>query len=68
MHMKKTFHIPNISCQHCIKTIENELSEQPGFVSISGDAAVKNIVVEWNPPLNEARILEILKDINYPAQ
>ena len=65
---KKTFVVPNISCNHCVMTIKNELSEQEGILSVSGDADVKKITVEWTPPVTEDQIRLILKDINYPAE
>jgi copper chaperone len=64
---KKTFDVPNISCNHCVMTIKNELSEQDGVASVTGDAGKKNITVEWNPPVTEDQIRNILKEINYPA-
>ena len=65
---RKTFVVPNISCNHCVMTIKNELSEQEGVISVSGDASGKKITVEWAPPVTEDQIRIILKDINYPAQ
>lgn len=38
--------IPNISCGHCVKTIENELSELEGIKSLEGDPQNKTITVE----------------------
>jgi copper chaperone len=65
---KKTFVVPNISCHHCVMTIQNELSETEGVISVSGDAGAKKITVEWKPPVIEDQIRSILKDINYPAE
>jgi copper chaperone len=65
---KKTFVVPNISCNHCVMTIKNELSETEGVISVSGDADAKKLIVEWNPPVTEDQIRSILKEINYPAE
>jgi copper chaperone len=65
---KKTFVVPNISCNHCVMTIRNELSEQNGIISVSGDVNAKKITVEWKPPVTEDQIKNILKEINYPAE
>jgi copper chaperone len=64
---KYVFTIPNISCGHCVLAIKNELAEIKGIVTVEGNAAEKQITVEWNAPLTLARIQDILKDINYPA-
>ncbi len=64
---KKTFHIPNISCGHCTAAIANELNEIKGITAVQGDIPGKNISVEWTAPVTEEKILEILKEIGYPA-
>lgn len=64
----KTLQIPNISCNHCVMTIKNELSEIPGVASVDGDADQKQVTVEFDAPASMDQILEKLKEINYPAQ
>jgi copper chaperone len=63
----KILHIPEISCQHCLNNIKGELAGMPGVVSISGDVAAKNIVIDWQQPANLSDILSVLNDIGYPA-
>ena len=64
---KKTFSIPNISCGHCVMSIKNELSELEGVKSVDGNPETKSINVEWDAPITEDKIIETLKEINYPA-
>jgi copper chaperone CopZ len=64
---KKTFSIANISCGHCVMTIKNELSELDGVKSVEGNPEAKSIDVEWDTPITEDKIIETLKEINYPA-
>ena len=64
---KKTLSIPKISCGHCTSAIENELRELAGVVSAKGDILSKTVTVEWEKPASLAKILETLKEINYPA-
>ncbi len=59
--------IPNISCKHCIHTIEVELLEQPGVKSVEGDNDTKVVRVEYEDPANDLIIRQILAEINYPA-
>jgi copper chaperone CopZ len=61
------FSIPNISCGHCTKSIESELSEMEGVTSVSGDVSHKSITVKWAAPASRESIITALKDINYPA-
>ena len=61
------FSIPNISCGHCVKAIQKELSEMDGVSSVEGDPGSKEITVSWNAPATEENIKATLKEINYPA-
>jgi copper chaperone len=65
---KQTFHIPKISCGHCVMAIKNELSELEGIRSVDGAPETKTVVVEWEAPASEAAIRERLQDIHYPAE
>jgi copper chaperone CopZ len=64
---KKTFHIPNISCSHCVNTIKNELGELEGVVEVKGDSDKKEIIVDWESPATLEKIKETLGEINYPS-
>lgn len=64
---KQTFTVPNISCNHCVMTIKNQLSELEGVISVEGDAENKSITVEWGDPSTLEKIKDTLKQINYPA-
>ena len=66
--MEKTkLSIPNISCGHCVMTIEKELGELEGVSIVAGDADAKEVTVEWDPPASLEQIKATLKEINYPA-
>ena len=64
---KQTFTVPNISCGHCVNTIQNELMEFDGVVRVEGDPQDKQITVEWNSPVTSSKIESALKEIGYPA-
>ena len=64
----KTFKVPNISCGHCTRSIENELSEMKGVSSVSGSPEKKTVTVAWSAPASEETIRATLKEINYPAE
>ena len=64
---KIRFSIPNISCGHCVKTIEKALGEIEGVSRVEGDAATREVTVEWVPPASLEGIKSSLKEINYPA-
>jgi copper chaperone CopZ len=60
------FIIPNISCGHCVNTIKAELGDILGVQSVEGDPATKEITVTFSSPASTEKILDILKEINYP--
>ena len=63
----KTFQVPNISCHHCVMTIQRELGEVEGVVSATGDVETKTVTVEWESPATWDGIKSLLDEINYPA-
>ena len=63
----KVMSIPNISCGHCVMTIEKELRELNGVSKVEGDPNAKQITVGWDAPATLEKIKETLKEINYPA-
>lgn len=65
---KQTLHIPNISCGHCVKTIENELNELAGVDVTDSDISAKTVTVQWENPATLDMIKNTLSEINYPAQ
>ena len=62
----KTFQVPNISCNHCVMTIQRELGELEGVANVSADAETKSVTVEWASPATWTSIESLLTEINYP--
>ena len=46
----KTVKVPNINCGHCTSTIEREVGELEGVISVKADENRKIVTVEWNEP------------------
>jgi copper chaperone CopZ len=63
----KKFSVPNISCGHCVMTIQRELKEVEGVKKVEGDPKTKEITVEWENPATLEEIKSTLEEINYPA-
>ena len=62
----KTFIVPNISCGHCIHTIQNEVGDLKGVKVVKADQTTKQVEVQWESPANWAEIERTLVEINYP--
>lgn len=63
----ETFSIPNISCGHCTQAIKDELQDLDGVANVDGDIEAKTVTVRWDAPTTRERIIDMLKEINYPA-
>lgn len=64
----KTFVVPNIGCDGCVKTIVNELSAQPGVATVKADKLSKVVTVEWDTPATWDGIVKTLKEIDYAPE
>ena len=47
--------------------IKNELTELEGINRVDGNIDNKTVTVEWDVPATKEKIMETLKEINYPA-
>ena len=63
---KRTVTIPNISCGHCVHTIESELRDLSGVRSVKVDQTAKSAEIAWEAPLSWEEIRDLLVEINYP--
>jgi copper chaperone len=64
----KTFKVPNISCDHCIHTVQNEVSELEGVKKVVASVDTKLVTVEWEAPQSWENIKALLTEINYPPE
>jgi copper chaperone CopZ len=64
----KTVKVPNISCGHCVHTIQSELSELEGVTKVVASQDTKTVTVEWQEPQSWENIKSVLQEINYAPQ
>jgi copper chaperone len=62
-----TYKIPNISCGHCVHTIQMEVGDLAGVEKVEASAETKTAKIIFGEPATEAKIKAMLADINYPA-
>lgn len=62
-----TLSIPSINCNHCVNTIQMEISEMEGVNAVAASAETKSASFTFTPPATETAIRDLLKEINYPA-
>jgi copper chaperone CopZ len=59
--------VPNISCMHCVHTIQTELADVKGVLSVKADQASKIVEIVFDAPASEENIKALLTEINYPV-
>jgi copper chaperone CopZ len=64
----KTFKVPNISCGHCVHTVQSEVGELPGVKKVVAVENTKMVTVEWEAPQSWENIRALLTEINYPPE
>ena len=65
----KTFKVPNITCGHCVMTIEREVGELEGVQKVKADEVTKMVRVEWDASaMDWDAVRSLLEEINYPPQ
>jgi copper chaperone CopZ len=62
---RKTFQVPNIGCDGCVRTIKNEVSQIVGVKVVDGVVETKTVTVEWDTPATWQDIVETLTEIEY---
>lgn len=63
----KTVRVPNISCGHCVATIEREVGELQGVHSVKAEQNTHEVTVTWDPQATDWEAIEDLMDeIHYP--
>jgi copper chaperone CopZ len=64
----KSFKVPNISCGHCVHTIQNEVGDLSGVNRVTANQETQMVVVEWQEPQTWENIQTLLEEINYPPE
>ena len=59
--------VPNISCGHCVHTIQTELAEFSGVKSVKADAVTKVVEIVFDSPATDEKLQQLLAEINYPV-
>jgi len=62
-----TYSVPNISCGHCVNTIQTEVNEMDGVQSVTASAETKMVEIVFDAPADEESIKALMAEINYPV-
>jgi copper chaperone CopZ len=61
------YNVPNISCGHCVNTIQMEVGELEGVTAVTASNETKTVEITFGSPATEDAIFALLTEINYPA-
>ena len=66
---KATLEAPDISCDHCILSIQNAVTKLPGVSFLSGDPGSKRVVLEYDPSSVSLEAIEqAMEEEGYPVK
>lgn len=64
-----TLNAPDISCGHCVATVEKALGDLEGVVAVKADADTKDVNVTWDDDKTDLNaIAAALDEAGYPAR
>lgn len=66
--MKHELVIPMMSCEHCVKRIQNVLNQTPGILSSQIVLKTKKVTLEVDQTFNLDGLKKRLSDAHYPIQ
>ncbi|MDQ7028730.1 MAG: heavy-metal-associated domain-containing protein [Ardenticatenia bacterium] len=62
----ETYHVPAISCGHCVMAIQRELKALEGVVDVKADEQTKQVTVTYQEPATPDAIAALMEEIGYP--
>lgn len=64
-----TLEAPDISCDHCIQSIQKAVTRLPGVTFVSGDPAVKQVTLDYDPSaVSMGQIEGVMEEEGYPVK
>lgn len=61
--------VPDISCGHCVATVEGALGKQNGVSAVSANENTKDVKIEFDPSIISVEAISgILAEEGYPVR
>ena len=61
------YSVPSIHCEHCVHTIQMEVSDVEGVQLVKADQESQLVEITFDAPATEDGIKALLAEINYPV-
>jgi copper chaperone CopZ len=63
--VKKTYLVPDVSCEHCVRAITNELTQISGVESVTVDIPTKVVTVAHQDSVTDQQIVAGIEEAGY---
>ncbi|HBY46238.1 MAG TPA: heavy-metal-associated domain-containing protein [Thermomicrobiales bacterium] len=63
--VEKTFIVPDVSCEHCVRAITSELTQIDGVEQVSVDIPTKVVTVRASDAVTDAVLVAGLSEAGY---
>ena len=63
-----TVKAPDISCSHCVHTIQSEVAELKGVKSVKAEETSKLVTIAFDDPATKEQIETLMAEIGYPVE
>lgn len=63
--IERTYRVPDVSCQHCVKAITEEVGGIPGVSRVDVDLGAKLVTVEHDGSVSDAQLRAGIEEAGY---
>ncbi len=62
---EQTYRVPDVSCEHCVRAITDELTKLPGVRQVGVDLTTKLVTVEHDGTVSEDQLRRGIEEAGY---
>jgi copper chaperone len=62
---EQTYRVPDVSCQHCVQAITEEVGSIPGVSRVDVDLGAKLVTVEHDGSVSDAQLRAGIEEAGY---
>ena len=62
---EQTYRVPDVSCEHCVRAITEELTKLPGVEHVGVDLKTKLVTMRHDGSVSDAQLREGIEEAGY---
>ncbi len=62
---EQTYRVPDVSCEHCVRAITDELTRLPGVQQVGVDLKTKLVTVEHDGSVSDDQLRQRIEEAGY---